>query len=329
MSEKEKINVFLRSPVGFITGGVEFLHQVCHELNNYDGIYARIFYETIEPDPQAEIYTKRYGNDYVINYLPHAEDVMILPEVSAFYEYVRRPEFKPCLKIILWESVNFYLQTVKNFDLLNTWPPDCWHFTQSQYAKDYLKFANVQEKRVYPLTDYISDEFFSSPFMQGNNRKKREPIVAFNPKKGMYFTHWLADYEARHEKRFNFAPLEGYTTEQLINVLSIATAYIDFGFHPGKDRLPREAILCGCPVITSLSGSARNNVDIPIFEKYKFEAEKENIPMILDRINDIYENYEERIMDFEVYRQKIARERTDFKINVRDLAFLILDQARK
>lgn len=328
MSEKEKINVYLRSPVGFVTGGIEFLHQVCHELNIYPEINARMFYETIETEPQAEIYTKRYGNEYVVNYIPKPGEVMIFPEVSAYNQYIRRPEFKPCLKIILWESVNFYLQTVNNFNLLNTWPPDCWHFTQSQYARDYLTFAKVQEERVFPLTDYISDEFFSSNFL-ANNRKQRGPLILFNPKKGFNFTHEVAKYEFEHGDFFKFAPLEGYSTEQLIEIMSVAAAYIDFGFHPGKDRLPREAILCGCPVITSLSGSARNNVDVPILEKYKMEAEIENIPKILDVIKDVYYNYDERIKDFEVYIEKVKKERDDFKRDVKKLAELIVSESRK
>ena len=31
--------------------------------------------------------------------------------------------------------------------------------------------------------------------------------------------------------------------------------YIDFGHHPGQDRLPREAVQCGCVVITGTRGS--------------------------------------------------------------------------
>lgn len=31
----------------------------------------------------------------------------------------------------------------------------------------------------------------------------------------------------------------------MILTMRKAKVYIDFGFHPGKDRIPREAVMCG------------------------------------------------------------------------------------
>jgi len=40
--------------------------------------------------------------------------------------------------------------------------------------------------------------------------------------------------------------------------------YIDFGHHPGQDRLPREAVQCGCVVITGKRGSG-NQINIYMY----------------------------------------------------------------
>ena len=46
--------------------------------------------------------------------------------------------------------------------------------------------------------------------------------------------------------------------------------YIDFGPHPGMDRLPREAALAGCIVITNREGAAAHDEDVPLPPEYKF-----------------------------------------------------------
>ena len=47
------------------------------------------------------------------------------------------------------------------------------------------------------------------------------------------------------------------TPEQVVDLMSESKVYIDFGNHPGKDRIPREAVINGCCVITGVRGSAR------------------------------------------------------------------------
>ena len=66
---------------------------------------------------------------------------------------------------------------------------------------------------------------------------------------------------------------------------------MDFGYHPGKDRMPREAALFGNCIITNQKGSAKNNLDIPIKSKYKFSEVKTNIPKINKQIERIFNDY--------------------------------------
>jgi len=59
--------------------------------------------------------------------------------------------------------------------------------------------------------------------------------------------------------------------EEVIKLLQKAKVYIDFDYHPRKDRLPREAAILGCCVITRKRGSAKFFEDVPIPDEYKFE----------------------------------------------------------
>ena len=49
---------------------------------------------------------------------------------------------------------------------------------------------------------------------------------------------------------------------------------MDFGFHPGQDRLPREAAILKNCIITNKEGSAAIFQDVPIADEFKFNERK-------------------------------------------------------
>ena len=53
--------------------------------------------------------------------------------------------------------------------------------------------------------------------------------------------------------------LSGFNTKQIINIYNKTKVYLDFGYHPGKDRMPREAALFNNCIITNKKGSAKIN----------------------------------------------------------------------
>jgi hypothetical protein len=100
---------------------------------------------------------------------------------------------------------------------------------------------------------------------------------------------------------------------EVTDALLSSKLYIDFGNHPGKDRFPREAVLCGCCLITGRRGAADNDVDIPIDSKYKFKDELDNIPTISEAIQDIMLNYNQRRNDFSAYCERTIKEKEVFQ----------------
>ena len=101
--------------------------------------------------------------------------------------------------------------------------------------------------------------------------------------------------------------------------------YIDFGTHPGKDRLPREAAMCGCCVITGRKGSAAYAEDVTIPEEYKFTEGAEDIPRIIDAIRGCLTEFEKKQKLFEEYRKCIQEEKSVFRESVKQLFFQEID----
>ena len=178
------------------------------------------------------------------------------------------------------------------------------HFVQSEYARQMLKSKGFDN--VFFLSDYLNKYFIENQLLSLNTPK--DNIVLYNPKKGLNFTKSIIS----HAKDINFVPIENMKREDVAKLLSKAKVYIDFGNHPGKDRLPREAAISGCCVITGKDGSAKYYEDVPIPDEFKIEAKIENIQSIVDKIRQCFENYEINSKKFESYREKIKNEEKRF-----------------
>ncbi len=97
----------------------------------------------------------------------------------------------------------------------------------------------------------------------------------------------------------------------MLHKLKTCKIYVDLGAHPGKDRIPREAALAGCVVITNKLGAADNEVDIPIEEKVDGPEELKVL------IEDIFKNYESYYEKQKNYRDIIVNEKDIFKSQVK------------
>ncbi len=112
----------------------------------------------------------------------------------------------------------------------------------------------------------------------------------------------------------------------MIALLKRAKVYIDFGNHPGKDRIPREAAICGCCVITGKRGSAYYHNDVPIPDKYKFNDEDSSIPLVVNKIQDVLSDYDNVINDFKEYREFIKSEEDKFIQDAVNIFSKIVDE---
>ena len=121
------------------------------------------------------------------------------------------------------------------------------------------------------------------------------------------------------DPKINWIPIQNMTTEQVKQLLCDSKVYIDFGNHPGKDRFPREAAMCGCCVITGRKGSARNDKDVNIDNSYKIEDNEKNIPIIINKIHECLDNYDKCHKDYENYINKIKGEQKQFEDDIKNI----------
>lgn len=309
------------SPGGGTTGGVELLHQFADQLFKCGCDAYICYYPFSKKHEIPECYQKYKVQLIDIKEVNSNSDVVILPEV---YSYLAH-KFSPNRTYIWWMSVDNYINSGRFlYAVANRFSP--WnyintssnkfntrfagHLYQSEYARQYLLNKNVNN--LYLLSDYINEEYVLRANLVDPLLKK--PILVYNPAKGIEQTKKIIANILNIEA----IPIINMTRDEVIGLLSSAMIYIDFGNHPGKDRIPREAATLGCCVITNRRGSAANPVDISIGTNYKFDDESDGFEiksanMVHEIINDFPFHYKE----FDSYRTAILGEKEVFEKSVK------------
>jgi len=340
--------VYVVAPANTATGGPELLHQLVFHLRKDFNIEAYMYYVPSDLHDPVHPEYKQYNNPYVEEIEDRKENLLIVPEVINSIKLIS--EYSKIRKVIWWLSVdNFYLSAIlsskrnyffrrvinkisniifnktffnlkklalkkmtqldlSNFDQVKQAD---FHLTQSYYALYHLQEKGISKEKIYYLSDYLNENFLKTK----TDLSKKENIVVYNPKKGFSFTKKII----KAASDIKFVPLINMTRKQVIQTLQKAKVYIDFGYHPGKDRIPREAAILGCCVITGKRGSAKYFEDVPIPEEYKFEDKEENIPAIVNKIKDCFDNFNERYKDFDHYRKIIKDEPRKFLEDLRKI----------
>ncbi len=334
-------SVYVVAPARVASGGPELLHQLVFHLKN--SLNAEVYMYYIPSDLRDPVHPeyKQYNNTYSRKIEDRKENLLIVPEVIGGIRVLSR--YSKIRKAIWWLSVdNFYLSFIlsskRNFffkrainkvsNLIFNKPlfdvnelilkklnqPNLpsfdqvrqadFHLAQSYYAVHHLERNGIPKRKIFYLSDYLNEKFLKIK----TDLSKKENIVVYNPKKGFSFTKKLI----KATPDIKFVPIINMTRQEVIDNLQKTKVYIDFGNHPGKDRIPREAAILGCCVITGKRGSAKYFEDVPIPEEYKFEDKIENIPRIVAKIKDCFNNFEQRYKDFEHYRKIIKREPKKF-----------------
>lgn len=276
---------YILCPGEIKSGGPELAHQLCHSLLQM-GQEAYMYYtrsgqlEPLDVDASAKYY--KYDTKHVKNFTDiNKNAIFIVPEALTTWI----PWLPAGRKTIWWMSVDNYIVNTGETNLKWIEQNVDYHLVQSYYAKDYLlERTSISEENILYLSDYIGEEY-GKFILPGQYRRN---IALYNPAKGyeeicplINATPWL-----------NWIPLSGLNEEEMIVRMQAAKVYVDFGHHPGKDRIPREAASCGCCVITNKKGSAAFFDDVPIQEEYKFEDVHGSYDRIAVLLQDICENYE-------------------------------------
>ncbi|WP_283586692.1 hypothetical protein [Limosilactobacillus vaginalis] len=325
--------IYVLCPGNFKSGGPELLHQLVAQINSFKHHHAKIAYFDYRSKevPYDKELINYVDDDWVLedNVIDSSDNIVVIPEMNV----EKAKKYPLSKKYIWWMSVDNYKYTNKFRDMVQTkgiihavswslkgkgYNKDSLvrsvdlNLCQSCYAKNYiLNELKIPMKKIKYLSDYINDEYLKN--YSKSLEHKKSNVVLYNPKKGISFTKKLI----KKSTNIKWIPLINMTNREIHEALQSAKVYIDFGDHPGKDRLPREAAINGCCIITDKEGSAFYQEDVPIPEEYKLERNDTSINSILNRINDCLENYSERINDFSNYRNFILSEKDRFNDDVK------------
>lgn len=337
----DKTEIYVYCPAGIVTGGAELLHQLVDVVNRNGG-NAFIVYYGGAPRQIPDDY-KKYNIKLCDAAVDAKENIVVI-----FEGYFKKLFELKNAQVLLWwlsvdnyffcQSANLAISDLIKFNFLlaaKVFIKRCimtilgrrekYIFSlkklskntlvrcngyQSEYARDFLEKKHFEN--IYPLKDFINPEHV---FDESLLDKKNDAVI-YNPKKGIKFTRKLI----KAAPDLNWKPIQNMSRAEVINCLKTSKVYIDFGYHPGKDRLPREAAMNGCCIITGKLGSAGFYGDIPIDEsELKFSQSKKDIPRIIAKIRYELANYKIEINKFKKYRESIANEKKDFEAQVEGL----------
>jgi hypothetical protein len=309
--------IYVLSPANFATGGTELLHQFGRQAIDLGAEACMLYLNAssgINPVHERFYhYDVPYSTDFG---LICSDDVVVFPEI-----YTNLVHQTPArIKAVWWLSVGNYkprhalrkrmidwFRGRKELDLAEL---GIRHYVQSDFAREFI-VTNGASFSGY-LSDYLSADFINGAANVDMTAKR--DIIVYNPKKGMEFTKQVM----AAAPNFEFVPIQGMTPAQVADLLAAAKVYIDFGSHPGKDRIPREAAIMGCCVLVGAMGSAANAKDVPIPSRFKFAMTPFDVKSVVLTLEKCLEDFSVVSLEFDTYKQMIRHEECDFRAQVTD-----------
>lgn len=320
-------------------GGHQSAHQICATLTEV-GEDAYMIYPPIGHDRVVPLWSNIYGVEKFVHREftnDEPDQVHIIPAMWGPNWYPCDAETYSCIKVtgddpykskkvlywlgvVKWQDWEYYGED-RDINLDHPNIKKMYHACQSQFAYDFLtNSGKVDPKTVFMLRDYTHEMYLSSDYELYIQRHKRNNIVLYNGAKGLQHTYRLMDECANINCMF--VKLENLNREQIRDIAKTAKVYIDFGHHPGKDRIPREMAACGCIVITGHDGTAACDTDVPVGKrKFKRINGGYDYTAIRNQIeNDMYDYMSGFLDEDQVkYRMSIRKERLDVLEDVRNM----------
>ena len=338
-------NVYVVCPFGAISGGPETLHQICDGINKQKICKAYILYIENDKIVHNASIPKCYSK-YNVSVADGIEDtennLIIVPETNTSFLKC----FKRIKKHVCWLSLTYYFpykSMVANYE-----PYLPIFFKPFLYVLAFLKrpFKFVKSKRL-PLskmkhvghsynTDLTklflfkkgitSDNYLCGPlsddyFLVNESNVKKTNIITFNPKKGYFYTKKIIkEFLKEYGNKYTFVPIKNMTNKEVLEALSKSKLYIDFGYFPGPERLPRQAVMCHTNILVSFDGAAKFD-DVPIPNKFKCAIKKTSIKEIAHKMMDMLENHEKYDSCFDSYRLFVTKQKEVFLDEISSICF--------
>lgn len=346
LNVNSKIKVYVACPYGTVTGGTESLHQLVFELNNIN-IDTYIYYYNAKGDLKVPEKFKKYTDKIAYKIQDESSNIIVIPEVATQLLY----KYKNIKKCIWWLSLDFYFKSIpseraknnkityriksknlrkliypffevffrikeKKFKMLNFEKDkqihSYVHLYNCEYVKQFLISKGIKESNTHYLCGPISSDYILDITMS----ESKYNIVAYNPAKESKFYKEFIEYVYKKRDDILFFPIQNMNQSQVKALLRKSKVYMDFGFFPGPERIPREAVLSYCNILTSDRGSASNDKDVLIPQKYKYDIINGDIDKIYKGLEELIDNYEENVVLYDLYRKKVYNQMERFSKDI-------------
>ena len=320
-------------PRGVRTGGPEALHELVHTMRGMGLDAYLVPTPGTEHSERVQEY-RRYSAPERPEILDEAGAAVIAPEVSWdllkdvhhatrylwWLSIDSAGPFKAQRQLERWERKSIsYRGRLKRFLRVAKSVPDriylrgqgITHLVQSDFAGAYLaRWLGMQ-------TSIVSDFIRVDDLPQDADFElSRHSRVAFNPTKGREAIQLVMD---RAPKEIEWLALEGLSRAEMIEALQSSAIYLDLGHHPGRDRIPREAAMCGALTLVAARGAGAKYEDVPIPDEHKIALRGNFAALLVTKLQESFEDLESEVIKQDFYRQTIRKSEEQFGREVADV----------
>lgn len=258
---------------------------------------------------------------------------LVIPETfTGYIRAIRKAKIS-----IWWLSVDNYIDKIKlenqqNFKnylvlLANIFRKIFFSFINLNHYNKSLTLNEIKNKKIIHLCQsYYSYKFLKKKkiknllilkdFIQIRNRKKfkKNIDIILNSNKGQKYNElFIKEYK----EIFKIKKLKNMSLNLTQKKLNQSKFFIDFGHHPGRDRIPREAVSQGSKVLIMKEGAAKNKLDVNINNDYKFtEYNLDNEMKILEFLT-INKILDKNWYNVKAYLKKINNDKIEMKKQIK------------
>lgn len=322
---------YIVCPANYASGGPEDLHQMGLALMQ-SGKKVFMHYLNYDVEKNSSPVHKEYEHyqiPYTFSIENSSQNIMIFPETFSIFIWEKK--YSKIQKIIWWLSVSNFFTSLKAWEenfkenppklkhrllgriklptIENVKKAKIHHLAHSYFSVDFLQKNKIET--IGKISGYMEDMFLTGK----SYVSQKKDIVTYNAVKNKDFLDKIRNLTPE----INWLPMINMTLDEVADCMISAKVYVDFGHHPGREKMPREACLLDCCLIIGKEGSAFFKQDVPIKDEYHFDKTEENIPLIIEKIKDCIANYDSKIKDFADYKHDLLQEKIIFQKNINEI----------
>ena len=300
------------------------MHLLAHEIRRLGGQAFLTPWKRTYSRPRAEAYDPLNVPEAEIE---DAKDVLVL---TSEFSFIDLKGIKNAALAVWWlsfeNSVPYHVHRLRNLRLRSAVRSQLMRkkILSGEYGQ-YLRAVRVRRKRaIHFANSYHAKHLMNTRFhlhadmlaapaqvlASAHVVQKQARQVSYNPAKG-----GEKRVQALSSQRPDlvFVPISGLNPTEVTRTLAESSIYLDLGYFPGKDRLPREAALLGVPVVVANLGAARFDEDYRLASWQRIDVHSDAWERdTLNAIDRVLRNPSQARQDQRPFERQVASEASRF-----------------